>query len=216
MEKISISVDGELNIMTKYGLTAEEWWIIKLLFIASYPEDNIGPLIQYSKITGGLKLEIIESLQNKGILKKFKVKKSEHLDIDDIQFNYVKDENGNHPDIPFTANFIKSYLKHSGELGKELYLAYPRFTRINGVDVDIKNITTGNHFASLDEFSFFYGKSIKWDVETHKHIIALVNYGKENGLIKESLSNFVINMRWRGIQEAIEKGIGEYQSNVLI
>ena len=85
MEKISISVDRELNLLTQYGLTAEEWWIIKLLFLASYPESRVQPLEEYSKIVGGLKLDIIESLQSKGILKKFKVKKTDHLDIDDIQ-----------------------------------------------------------------------------------------------------------------------------------
>lgn len=216
MEKISISIDAELDIMTKYGLTAEEWWIIKLLFLALYPEDRTEPLERYLKITGGLNSNIIESLQEKGILKKFKVKK-QHYDLDTLQFNYLKSDDGKlHPDIPFTANFIKSYLKHSGELGKELYLAYPRFIRINGSDVDIKNITTGGHFGSLEDFFFFYGKTIKWDAETHKQILYLVEYGKENGLIKESIVNFVINQRWRGIQEAIQKGIGEYNTNTLI
>ena len=216
MEKISISIDNELNLMSQYGLTAEEWWMIKLLFIASYPDDNLEPLIKYSKIVGGLQHDTIESLQNKGILKKFKIKKSDHLDIDDIQFNYKKTEDGKYPDIPFTANFLKSYLKHSGELGKELYLVYPRFVNINGVNVDVKTITTGGHFGSLDEFFFFYGKTIKWDVKTHEQIISLVNYARDNGMIKEGLVNFVINQRWKGIQEAIKSGISEYKSSVLI
>ena len=67
MEKISIAIDKELNLLTQYGLTAEEWWIIKLLFLANYPESRVQPLEQYSKIVGGLKLDIIESLQNKEI-----------------------------------------------------------------------------------------------------------------------------------------------------
>lgn len=217
MEKISISVDRELNLLTQYGLTAEEWWIIKLLFLASYPESRVQPLEEYSKIVGGLKLDIIESLQAKGILKKFKVKKTDHLDIDDIQFNFVKGEDGkSYPDIPFTANFIKSFLKHSGELGKELFLTYPEFINVNGSFIGARSITTGNHFGSMDDFFFFYGKSIKWNPEAHAEVIRLVNYAKENNLINCSLATFVINQRWREIQAAIKQGIGTYQSSILL
>ncbi len=217
MEKISISVDRELNLLTQYGLTAEEWWIIKLLFLASYPESRVQPLEEYSKIVGGLKLDIIESLQSKGILKKFKVKKTDHLDIDDIQFNFVKGEDGkSYPDIPFTANFIKSFLKHSGELGKELFQAYPKFIYINGQPVGARNITTGNHFGSMEDFFFFYGKTIKWNPETHNQIMYLLNYASENNLINYSIATFVINQKWREIQAAIQEGIGTYQSSILL
>ena len=217
MEKISIAIDKELNLLTQYGLTAEEWWIIKLLFLANYPESRVQPLEQYSKIVGGLKLDIIESLQNKGILKKFKVKKNDHLDIDDLQFNFIKGEDGkSYPDIPFTANFIKSFLKHSGELGKELFLTYPTFIYINGQPVGARNITTGNHFGSMDDFFFFYGKTIKWNPETHTQIIKLLEYAKENNLINYSIATFVINEKWREIQKAIQEGLGTYQSSILI
>lgn len=216
MEKISISIDNELNIMTQYNLTAEEWWIIKLLFIAQYPESRIEPLEKYIKNIGGVKYDILESLQSKGILKKIKLKKGEFFELDDLQFNYVKDSNNKYPDIPFTANFIKSYLKHSGELGKELFLEYPTFGYINGQTVNLRNITTGNHFASMDDFFFFYGKTIKWNPEVHKQIISLLKWAKENDMIKMGLVNFVINQSWMMLKEAKDKNMGSIDVNTLI
>lgn len=218
MEKISISLDRELDLMTQYNLSAEEWWIIQLLFLAQYPENRIDPLERYSKIVGGFKSEILESLQSKGVLKKINIRKGEHFELDDLQFNYVKgvDKNTYPLDIPFTANFIKSYLKHSGELGKELFLEYPTFIYINGNPVNARNITTGNHFGSMEDFFFFYGKTIKWNPDTHKQILDLLEWGKENDMIKMGISTFVINQSWIALREARDKGMGSVDINTLI
>lgn len=218
MEKISISLDRELDLMTQYNLSAEEWWIIQLLFLAQYPEGRIGPLERYSKIIGGFKYDIIESLQSKGVLKKMNIKKGDHFEIDDLQFNYVKGEDKKtYPlDIPFTANFIKSYLKHSGELGKELFLEYPTFIYINGSPINARSITTNGHFGSMEDFFFFYGKTIKWNPTLHKEIIDLLQWGKENDMIKMGISTFVINQLWIALKEARDKGMGSVDINTLI
>nr|DAT90439.1 MAG TPA: DNA binding protein [Caudoviricetes sp.] len=217
MENLSMPIDKELALLTTYNLTAEEWWVIKLLFLAMYPESRPEPLKQYSKITGGLQADILESLQEKGVLKKVRIKKGEHLDIDDLQFNFIKGEDGkSYPDIPFSANFLKQYLKHSGELGKELFLAYPTFITINGVQVGARNITTGNHFGNMDDFFFFYGKTIKWDPNAHKQILKILNWAKDSNLISFSISTFVINQKWIELQEAMESGLGTYNGNILI
>lgn len=218
MEKISISLDRELDLMTQYSLSAEEWWIIQLLFLAQYPEGRIDPLERYSKIIGGFRYDIIESLQSKGVLKKINIKKGDHFEIDDLQFNYVKGEDKKtYPlDIPFTANFIKSYLKHSGELGKELFLEYPTFIYINGSPVNARSITTNGHFGSMEDFFFFYGKTIKWNPTLHREIIDLLQWGKENDMIKMGISTFVINQSWIALKEARDKGMGSVDINTLI
>ena len=68
----------------------------------------------------------------------------------------------------------------------------------------------------MDDFFFFYGKSIRWNPEAHAEVIRLVEYAKENNLINCSLATFVINQRWREIQAAIKQGIGTYQSSILL
>ena len=68
----------------------------------------------------------------------------------------------------------------------------------------------------MDDFFFFYGKTIKWNPETHTQIIKLLEYAKENNLINYSIATFVINEKWREIQKAIQEGLGTYQSSILI
>lgn len=220
MEKLTLSLDRELDLMTQYGLTAEEWWIIQLLFLAQYPESRIQPLQRYSKIVGGLKFEVLESLQSKGILKKLNIRKGDHFEIDELQFNYVKgvdkDKEAYPLDIPFTANFLKSYMKHSGELGKELFLAYPTFIYVNGTRVNARSVTTGNHFGCMDDLFFFYGKTIRWSIETHKKVLSILEWAKENDMINIGLVNFTVNQAWIPLQEAKDKGFETLNIGTLI
>ena len=76
MEYLSMPIDKELALMTHYNLTAEEWWIVKLLFLAQYPESRTQPLEEYLKITKGLNSDVLNSLQEKGVLKQTKIKKN--------------------------------------------------------------------------------------------------------------------------------------------
>lgn len=105
--------------------------------------------------------------------------------------------------IPFNQSFVKNIYKSSFELGKELFEAYPQMTSINGGLVTLRGVS--KHFNSLEDCYFRYGRSIKWNAERHKNIIDLVKWAKENDLIKQSLSSFVINNAWLDL-ESIRNG----------
>ena len=54
MNLLSLNIDDDLKIMEDYNLTAEEWWLTQLLFLATYPESNYSYLARYAKICNGI------------------------------------------------------------------------------------------------------------------------------------------------------------------
>ena len=215
MNLLSLNIDDDLKIMEDYNLTAEEWWLTQLLFLATYPESNYSYLARYAKICNGISETTLTALQEKGVLKKFKVKKGDNISLENIQFNYIKDENGEcYPNIPFSANFLKSLLKHTGEMGKELFMAYPQFSMINGKEVNLKTISA--KFGSYQEAFFSYGSKIRFNKETHDAIIKLVSWGAENQLINCSLAKFICDEGWIALQAAQTAGMEKYSGQILI
>lgn len=68
----------------------------------------------------------------------------------------------------------------------------------------------------MEDFFFFYGKTIKWNPTLHREIIDLLQWGKENDMIKMGISTFVINQSWIALKEARDKGMGSVDINTLI
>jgi len=75
-------------------------------------------------------------------------------------------------DIEFNKNFLKVWAKNAGELGEELFSAYPSFININGKYAPLRDIS--KKFNSLDEFYFFYANSIGFDREKHKEVMNIL------------------------------------------
>lgn len=176
--------------MEKYRLTAEEFMLIELLFLASIEEDHPEFLGKYMNIpTDKTDLrELLLSLQDKGIiLKSYKIpNKGQKFDPQSIEFN---------------NNFLNYYRKFSGELGSEFFDVYPSIAIIGGNEAPLKNY--GKKFNSENEFFFQYGKNIGWSSKRHQEIIELIKWAKENNcrLLNMNIADFVISKMWTSIKE---------------
>lgn len=192
MKNLTINLDEEIAIISKYRITPNELLFIQSLLMLQ-DEENEESFKNYIEALHdcGIKLkEILISLQDKGIiLKSFKIpKEGEAYDP------YL---------IPLNKNFIKKIYKCSFEMGKELFEVYPQFGTINGSVIPLR--TVARHFDSLEDCYTRYGKNIKWNEERHNHIIELVKWAKENNIINCSLASFIINNGWIDL-EALKNG----------
>lgn len=194
MEKLSLTIENELSVLEKYHLTAEEWLVVRLLFLASAEEDHKEYLARYLSTSDRQDLrEVMLSLQNKGvILKSYKISdRGQSFDPADVEFNKI---------------FLNNYFKYSAELGNDLFNNYPVSMIINGVTHMLR--TPGRKFKDLDDLKFGYGKAIKHNPETHKKIMSLLDWAKERNLINMGMAEFVSAQAWLSL-EAMQNGDGE-------
>lgn len=202
MKNLTLNLEEEISILSKYRITPNELTFIKTLLILQ-DEENEDLFKDYieSLYVCNVKLrEILVSLQKKEIiLKSYKIP-SEGESFDPYS-------------IPFNKNFIKSLYKSSFELGKELFEIYPQMTVINGSLVTLRGVS--KHFDSLEACYFRYGKAIGWNQERHEKVLDLIKWAKERDIIKQSLSSFVINNSWLDL-EAIRSGdSGNYNFDTI-
>ena len=202
MKNLTLNLEEEISILSKYKITPNELTFIKTLLILQ-DEENEDLFKDYieSLYVCNVKLrEILVSLQKKEIiLKSYKIP-SEGESFDPYS-------------IPFNKNFIKSLYKSSFELGKELFEIYPQMTVINGSLVTLRGVS--KHFDSLEACYFRYGKAIGWNQERHEKVLDLIKWAKERDIIKQSLSSFVINNSWLDL-EAIRNGdSGNYNFDTI-
>ncbi len=187
-----INLNDELILLEKYRLTPTELTAIKTILLAKDGEEEY--LIKFNNILTlcDLKLRnLLISLQDKGI-----ILKSYSIPKEGDKFNLC--------DIDINKTFIKNFYRASFEMGKELFDAYPMFGEINRNIVPLRGVS--KHFDSLEDFFRFYGKSIKWNPETHSKIIELINWAKENTtFLNCSISSFCINQMWNEL-EALKDG----------
>lgn len=192
MKNLTLTLEEEISILDKYGLTPNELLVLRVLLL--FQDDQEEELLQ--RLLATLKRveiqfrEVLIELQRKEIiLKSYKIPSIGEV-FDPLT-------------IPINKNFIKNLYKCSFELGKELFETYPQMTLINGSMVTLRGVS--KHFDSLEACYFKYGKAIGWNQERHKKIIDLIKWAKERDLIKQSLSSFVINNAWLDL-EAIKNG----------
>lgn len=186
--KANLNIDEELNIMEKYQLSPNEIFVIRVLLLAT-EEETEEYLFRFLSIPESMRGDlrsILVSLQDKGvILKSYKIpNKGEQFYPEEIGFNKA---------------FLKNFYKASYELGIELFEEYPAFTNINGVTYGLRNIA--KKFDSLEDFFRFYGKTIKYNPETHTHIMELLKWAKDNtNFINFGITEFVISNKWNDIE----------------
>lgn len=184
MNKYSVELERQLEIMAKYELSAEEWFFTQLLFLASEPESKPYYLQTYFK-------DCKKSLVPKDMLSLLKEKKI-------LSSKYKVPEAGqifSVRDIVFSESFTKNYLRYSLDLGRELFEAYPPFLELaNGKLVSARNIT--KNFVSLEEFFFAYSKSIKHDAVMHQRVLESLKYAISAGLIHYGICEYVISKKY--------------------
>jgi len=172
--------------MIAYNLTADELLLIYLTFLAQEEEGHPEFFAKWFSNGGQNRLkDLFESLKNKGII---------HKDYNPKTYNP--------DDIEFNKNFLKGWLKGSGELGMELFSEYPAFLNINGKMAPLKNIS--KKFVSLDDFFFHYGTTIKHNPDTHKKIMNILKWAKEHNQINFGLLEFVASQKWIDLEQLKE------------
>ena len=200
MKKLKLEIEYELSIMDNYNLTAEEWMFIQLVFLAQEEEGHPELLKKYIEIDTEKTsiLTLLSSLQDKQIINKsYKLpKKGDTFNADKIEFN---------------KNFLNQVLKNSGDLGYELFYAYPKFTYINGTPFSLLNIS--KHFKTQADFFYAYGKSIRFNPETHKKVISILEEAKEQNLINYNICEFIISNKWYELEDILNTGLGA--SNIM-
>lgn len=193
MKHLTLTLEEEVCLLDKYGLTPNELLVVRVLLILQ--DDNEEELFQKLMVTLkhiNLPLrEVLAQLQKKEvILKSYKIP------------NYG--ENFDPHAIPINKNFIKALYKSSFEMGKELFDSYPQFGTINGNLIPLRGIS--KKFDSLEQAYFKYGKSIGFNPEKHKTIIELVNWARENNILNCSLASFIVNEGWHDLNALKNNG----------
>lgn len=183
-----MEIENKIKLMRDYNLTIEEEFILELLFLASEEENHSKYLIEYYNYSKQPSLRnILLSLQDKKLIcKSYKIPEAgTTIDVRDIRFN---------------ENFVKNYMKYSGQLGQEFLMHYPHRLLINGVSYDIANFA--KKFNSEEEFYYAYGKNISWNKEKHKKVIELIDWAKtQRNLINCNICDFVISKAWERLEE---------------
>ena len=184
MKKNEMSIDREIMFMTKYQLTADELFVLRLIFYAQEGHDEyLSSFFSECQLGHSLK-SILQSLQAKGIINK----------------SYVVPEDGsvfNAADVDLDESAVSQFLHHSTDMGMELFEAYPAFTIINGRTFSLRNIS--KNFKNLDDMCWHYGCAIKFDRKKHEEILDLLEYGKAENLIHSGLADFIISHGWLAI-----------------
>lgn len=163
--------------------------LIYLTFLARDEEGHPEHFSKWFSNGGSSKLRtLFESLKEKGII--LKDYNPDTYDPNDIRFN---------------RNFLKSWLKNSGEMGQELFDAYPPFLETPGKWYPLKNIA--KKYDTLDEFFFAYSSAIKHNPEKHKEVMELLDWGKKNNQITYSIVEFVVSHKWEELKYLKDNGV---------
>jgi len=177
-----LETDTILNLMIAYNLTADELLLVYLTFLAQEEEGHPEYFAKWFSNGGQSRLKgLFESLKEKGII---------HKDYNPKSYNP--------DDIEFNKNFLKGWIKGSGEMGRELFEEYPPFLTSNGKTYSLRNIS--RKFNSLDEFFFSYGSQIKHNPETHKQVMDILKWGKDHNKINYGIIEFVTSHKWLELQ----------------
>lgn len=201
MKKYELSIDREIEFMIKYQLTADELFLMRLIFYAQEGhEEYLSNFFTQCKL-GTKILELLKSLQDKEI-----INKSYKLPQEGAIFKPQ--------DVEFNKLVLKSFMQHSEDMGMELFENYPAMTTINGKVYSLRNIT--KLYKNIDEMAWEYGKAIKFNPETHAHIMELLEYGKENDLISSGICDFIASRKWLDLEEMKEGEMGTFKTTELV
>lgn len=201
MKQFELSIDREIKYMIKYQLTADELFVLRLIFYAQEGHSEYLTTF-FNECQLGFSLrEILTSLQTKGI-----INKSYTIPAEGTVFQA--------DDVDLNKNAVNQFFQHSIDLGMELFEAYPAYTNINGRIFSLRNIT--KNFKDLDDMCWQYGRMIKFDQRKHEEILELLEYAKENDLIHSGICDFILSQGWLALELYRDEGMGYFDNTTLI
>lgn len=201
MKQFELSIDREIKYMIKYQLTADELFVLRLIFYAQEGHSEYLTTF-FNECQLGFSLrEILTSLQTKGI-----INKSYTIPAEGTVFQA--------DDVDLNKNAVNQFFQHSIDLGMELFEAYPAYTNINGRIFSLRNIT--KNFKDLDDMCWQYGRMIKFDQRKHEEILELLEYAKENDLIHSGICDFILSQGWIALELYRDEGMGYFDNTTLI
>lgn len=183
-----------LELMDLYNMSPEELTFVQTLLLAQDGQmEYIKKWIGIPENTRGAVLDLLKSLQEKGVINKsYKLpEKGQMLDPIEIEFN---------------KNFVKKVFRLSYDMGKELFDIYPMFITIHDCTYPLRTVT--KKFNTIEDMFIYYARSIHYNMAEHDKIIELVKWAKDNtNFLCFNISEFVISHKWEEI-EAIKTGEG--------
>lgn len=187
-----MSLDTILNIMTKFKLTADELLLVYLTFIAQSENGDPDKHRIYFKrwYDGGgdeRLRDLFNSLKSKGII--VKNYNPKQFIPDEVELNKV---------------FLKQYFKVSGELGKELWEAYPSTMYLNGSIISLKNFA--KNFVNIDDLYFHYAKTIGHSIQKHQKVLEILEWAKRHDLVTVGIVEFISSHKWNEYEELRQNG----------
>lgn len=186
-------LDIILNILAKANLTANELLLFYLTFISQTENGNKEEgLRRFSLWYNNGGHEQLKGLYDSLVEKRIIIKNYEPS-------TYRPDE------IQFNKNFIKSFFKVTGELGQELWEAYPPYLYSGDTRYDLRNFT--KKFKDLNELYFWYASTINHSREKHEEILEILNWAKTNDVVNISIVEFIGSQRWNDWKKLRQEGI---------
>lgn len=192
MEKLSVSLDRTFLILEKYSLTVEEWFVTQLLFLSSADERHRTEYIdKYTRLPRTQRrsiLDILKTLQQKGVI-------LQSYRLPNLGETFDPEE------VPLNKDFLKAWMKISGDMGDELYNSYPE--EIGGLKM--RNFSKFYH--SYEELYYAYGKAIGWNPTKHAQVMDILEWAKENQRLAYGLCEFIISHKWNELEGERRDGI---------
>lgn len=184
MRFYDISLDEDLEIMSKYKINANEFMLVKLLLLSQDHPDNDKYLDLYLKechSDGTLSREFINLLVDRRIIVKTSpvVKKMSGIFPEDFHFSEV---------------FMKNFFKFSDQMGKEIWDLYPDYIIGSCKNFPAKNFS--KRFKDLKELFLYYAKQIKNNPKKHEQVVESLKFAIKHELITSSIIDYLLSNQW--------------------
>lgn len=199
--KYNNTIEEDLQIIQTYDISAEQLFLVKLLFLAQENNGRQNAIIDYFVKCkhSSIPLETLQILGEKDILIKTSIPKKGDKFIAD--------------NIHFCKKFLNDWFVYAHEAGKELMDKYPNYMKTAyGELLPAKNIT--KVYISLEAMFNAYGKGIRHSKNNHLKVMNLLEWSEEHNLIKFGIAEFVASKKWESLeQDYIMNTQGVFEQN---
>jgi hypothetical protein len=187
-----MNIHDQILLQKEYKISAEEVFFLRLLLLAQPEEDKPEFIYEYFQFTSrGNPREMLLNFQELGILNK--------------SYKIPGEKEKFYPaNVEFNKNFLKKFFAYSGDLGFELWRAYPDLLNVRGINFTAKNIS--KKFNSMEEFFFAYGKAIRFSPTEHKEVLESLEWAIKNNLIRSGIVDYVISQLWHTHKKLRDNG----------
>ena len=187
------NLEEQIVMLEKYKINSDELLFITVILLIQEGDENPYINLYFSlpiSCRGSIR-DILISLQTKQIITK-------EYTIPPAGTKFIPE------DVVFNKNFIKSFYKGSFWIGKELFEIYPISTIVNGIEYKLRRVS--KKFDSLEDAYRAYGKAISWKPDTHRNIMQLIEWGKQNNYQFTTLDSFIVDNDWLNIKAMKDSG----------